>query len=65
MSYRRLRNAAKFSIGIGIAFLCIGVALFLSSNAGTQPEKFGIVFMMYSGIMLGIGFTAFVVLKSP
>jgi vacuolar-type H+-ATPase subunit I/STV1 len=65
MSYGRLRNVAKFSISIGLAFLCIGIFLFLSNDAETKPEKMGTVFMMYSGIMLGIGFIALVALKSP
>lgn len=64
MNFRKFRNAWKFSIGVGLGFLCVGVYLFLNSNAGTQPEKFGIVFMMYSGIFLGIGFTIYITLKA-
>ena len=64
MAYGRLRNVVKFSIPIGLAFLVIGIVLFMYSEAGTQPEKLGIVFMMYSGIILGIGFTALIALKS-
>jgi hypothetical protein len=59
-----LRKVSTFSIILGMVFLSIGVSLFLSSNTGTQPEKVGIVFMMYAGVMLGIGFTAFIALKS-
>lgn len=65
MSYNRLRKAAKFSIIVGFAFLCIGVILFMNSDTGTKPEKFGTVLMMYSGIFLGIGFTALIALKTP
>lgn len=64
MSYSRLRAVIKFSIPVGLAFLIIGVILFINSDAGTKPEKFGTVLMMYSGIILGIGFTALVALKS-
>jgi hypothetical protein len=65
MSYRGLRNVAKFLIIIGFAFLCIGVILFLNFEAGTKLEKVGTVFMMYSSIFLGIGFTAKIALKTP
>lgn len=65
MPYGRLRKVAKFSIIVGFAFLCIGVVLFLSSDSGTKPEKVGTVFMMYSSIFLGIGFTALIALKTP
>ena len=65
MSYGRLRKVAKFSIIVGFAFLCIGVILFLNSEAGARSEKVGTVFMMYSSIFLGIGFTALVALKTP
>ncbi len=64
MAYGRLRNVAKFSIPVGLALLVIGIVLFMNSDAGTHPEKLGIVFMMYSGIILGVGFTALVALKS-
>jgi hypothetical protein len=64
MAYGRLRNVVKFSISVGIALLCIDVIMFMSSDSGTKPEKLGTVFMMYSGILLGVGFTALVALKS-
>jgi|APSaa5957512535_1039671.scaffolds.fasta_scaffold79411_2 hypothetical protein len=65
MSYNRLRTVSKFSLLVGVAFLMIGVALFIGSDAGEKPEKIGIVFMMYGGVMLGVGFTALVALKTP
>ncbi|MGI0027094.1 MAG: hypothetical protein ACREAD_04555 [Nitrosopumilaceae archaeon] len=64
MAYGRLRNVVKFSIPVGLALLVIGIVLFMNSESGTHSEKLGIVFMMYSGIILGIGFTALVALKS-
>lgn len=65
MTYSRLRNVSKFSLIIGVAFLLLGIALFIFSDAGDKTEKLGVVLMMYSGIMLGVGFTALVALKSP
>jgi len=55
MSYGRLRDVVKFTIPVGLALLILGVILFMNSDVGTKPEKLGIVFMMYSGIILGIG----------
>jgi hypothetical protein len=64
MAYGRLRDVVKFSIPVGFVLLVIGVVLFMNSEAGTHQEKLGTVFMMYSGIVLGIGFTAKIALKS-
>ena len=64
MSHNQLRNATRFSLLIGSAFLIIGVILFLVSDVGEKSEKIGIVLMMYGGVMLGVGFTALVALKS-
>lgn len=64
MAYGKLRNVVKFSIPVGIAFLVIGIFLFMNYDVGSHQEKLGTVFMMYSGIILGIGFTALVALKS-
>lgn len=63
MAYGRLRNVVKFSISVGIALLCAGVIMFMVSDSGSKPEKLGTVFMMYSGILLGVGFTALITLK--
>jgi len=65
MSYGQLRKVVKFIIPIGIAFLVIGVFLFMNADVGTKEEKVGIVMMMYSGIVLGIGFAVLVALKTP
>jgi hypothetical protein len=64
MSVRKLKRASMFSIGVGLGFLCVGVFYFMNSPEGSHMEKLGTVFMMYSGIMLGIGFTALIALKS-
>ena len=56
---------SKFSLIIGFIFLSFGVALFMGSEAGDKTEKVGIVLLMYGGVMLGVGFTALVALKSP
>ena len=39
MSYGQLRKAVKFTIPIGMAFLVIGVLLFMNANVGTKVEK--------------------------
>ena len=65
MSYNRLRMVSKYSLVVGIILLSVGVFLFMNSDAGEKSEKLGIIFMMYGGVMLGVGFTALVALKSP
>ena len=65
MSYNRLRMVSKFSLIVGFIFLAFGVALFMGSDVGDKTEKLGIIFLMYGGVMLGVGFTALVALKSP
>jgi len=50
---------------VGLSFLSVGIALFLFGDIGDKIEKVGIVLMMYSGILLGVGFTALVALKTP
>lgn len=65
MSYNRLRMVSKYSLVVGIILLSIGVFLFMNSDVGEKSEKLGIIFMMYGGVMLGVGFTALVALKSP
>lgn len=64
MSYNRLRTVSKYSLAVGIILLSIGVFLFMNSDVGEKSEKLGIIFMMYGGVMLGVGFTALVALKS-
>ena len=64
MSFRQLRNVWKFCISIGIGFLSIGVFYFMNYDNNSHLEKVGTVLMMYSGIFLGIGFTALITLKS-
>lgn len=65
MSYNRLRTVSKYSLVVGIILLSVGVFLFMNSDVGEKSEKLGIIFMMYGGVMLGVGFTALVALKSP
>lgn len=64
MSVRKLKRASMFSIAVGLGFLCVGIFDFMNSPEGSHLEKLGTVLMMYSGIMLGIGFTAYITLKT-
>lgn len=56
--------AWKASLAIGITCLVLGVLLFGENPTGTPQEKFGTIFMMYSGIFIGIAFTIYVTLKA-
>ena len=65
MSDNHLRSIRNFAFMVGSAFLFGGAFLFVLSDGGMDPEKIGVVCMVFGGVLLGAGFTAATALKSP
>jgi len=63
MSFRKLKNASTFALAIGIGFFCIGIWNFMINPTETFGEKFGVVFMSLGGILIGMGFSIYIIWK--
>ncbi len=55
---------AKYGLTAGLILLILGMVLFIVFDSGDKIEKIGVFLMTFGGVMIGMGYTAYVAGKT-
>ena len=55
---------ARYGLAVGLILLILGMVLFIVFESGEKIEKIGVFLMTFGGVMIGMGYTAYVAGKT-
>jgi hypothetical protein len=64
MSENWFRSKSRYGLNVGLCLFTVGIFLFFLSPSGDKLEKFGLFLLTFGALMIGMGYTAHIALKS-